>query len=156
MWNRMLLHTTADARVLQRLLKHMQFHDCKPSGKSYSLELGSFILCPHHSTFRFVSIPLQQSVLLCSRRFKAFLCWTLPAEHTELFSGGTVAISRTKKRGEGVHSGWCVLCTSHGSVSIENTSQGGRRFSGVFLNRANKGFPLHDQETFLCEINRNG
>lgn len=64
---------------------------------NYSPKLWFFVLCPHHSTPKFASTYLQQGVQLCCRCFKTSIFQTMPAEHTEIFSEGTVATSRKRK-----------------------------------------------------------
>lgn len=110
----------------------------------------SFVLGPHH-----IHSNLLQCTLSRVFRFKTLL--TLPAEHTAalLWRNSCHLKRKTKKRSGGRNSGCWVLYVSHGSVSRDSISQGGRRFFGVFLNQANKGFPLHDHQTFFSEINRN-
>lgn len=120
--------------------------------ENYSPKRWFFVLCPHHRTPKFASTYLQQGVQLCCRCFKTSIFQTMPAEHTEIFSEGTVATSRKRKNKQkvGGHPDWCVLDISLGSLSTENISQGGRRFFGVFLNQA-EGFPLHDHQTFFWD-----
>lgn len=83
--------------------------------------------------------------------------WHCPQNTLQLFSEEQLPSQEKekKKTSGGRNSGCWVLYISHGSVSRDSISQGGRRFFGVFLNQANKGFPLHDHQTFFSEINRN-
>lgn len=119
--------------------------------KHYSPKLWSFVLCPHHSTLKFALIYLQWGSSLLHMFQNDFRqCCRTHWGLLKTWSNWSKLLPQENEKNQNMvgHPGLCVLDNSHGSVSTENISQGGRRSFGVFLNQTN-GFPLHDHQTFF-------